>query len=789
MSIRRLISKPMKFGVIFVFFAVLSLVRNSGVTSTFAMNTQRQSPPAEEKLITPRDNLGIPSDVAEYQLNDNYSSDSGQNFFSINLDAENAEIINTSFPLAIPSGFFQIRSDIGVSLYKKDYVGGQPDFVQVADLDQGAQVKFLHGSIADLGVGQGSFGGNNATFWKTSLLTAWNDFAGANDHAFCITNGQFFSTLADPTPLAFPLKKDGQILSDGYGSDNEFPGQLLILEIWNDHADIRPLTKDNLYGSSAPDILGGLTEDANKGITNYVGRTFAGIDDTDGDGDYEMIYIFTSSYARQTTAATVLRNFGADKVIMFDGGGSTQMRCGSTSYIYSSRSIPQTIGVIAGGPRDTTPPTTTLNLPGIGLGENGWYTSAISFSLSATDNSSGISYSEFSVDSSGWIRYSNEFTLSINGQHSIYYRSVDKAGNVESPKSATVNIDTELPLNPGFIDPGCDAESGVPQSKCNQPYFYWYGQSDSISGVAGFEVYWGADPEGTTGIWKEISFLFPPTVSGGVYYLRLRTKDLAGNFSAWETLFILNYNSQILNPLPYSLYLPLTMNIDSACLVAPTLLAPVDQSYLNTLIPLYRFDQGNSPDTEGFEYEISLYNDFSETYSSGNWTGPSSGVFEFRQLFNLPSHTTFFWRVRNDCGYSMSPYSETWSFTTGTDGVILQTPTLSSPLNGNHVSELNPTLEWVGVEAAVEYSLGLKELEESWYYVLGSVEPRFELWALTPNTTYEWWVTMRNDYAWSESSDHWQFTTPAETLVNLQSNYQKSILIIREEGRIIELFN
>ena len=208
---------------------------------------------------------------------------------------------------------------------------------------------------------------------------------------------------------------------------------------------------------------------------------------------------------------------------------------------------------------DTIPPTTTLNLPGIGLGENGWYTSAISFSLSATDNSSGISYSEFSVDSSGWIRYSNEFTLSINGQHSIYYRSVDKAGNVESPKSATVNIDTELPLNPGFIDPGCDAESGVPQNKCNQPYFYWYGQSDSISGVAGFEVYWGADAEGTAGIWKEISFLFPPTVSDGVYYLRLRTKDLAGNFSAWETLFILNYNSQIVIPLPYSLYLPLTV--------------------------------------------------------------------------------------------------------------------------------------------------------------------------------------------------------------------------------------
>jgi len=50
-------------------------------------------------------------------------------------------------------------------------------------------------------------------------------------------------------------------------------------------------------------------------------------------------------------------------------------------------------------------------------------------------------------------------------------------------------------------------------------------------------------------------------------------------------------------------------------------------------------------------------------------------------------------------------------------------------------------------------------------------------------------MTVHNDYAWGETSDRWQFTIPAEKLVNTQSNYQKSILIIREEGQLIELIN
>jgi hypothetical protein len=154
------------------------------------------------------------------------------------------------------------------------------------------------------------------------------------------------------------LKKDGVITSDGYAVKKEFqnPYQLLMLEIWGDRADIRTLTESNIENSSAPNILGGLSESANKGITNYVGRTFVGIDDTDGNGTYDTILIFNSGLANQAGAAKVLRDFGADKVIMFDGGGSTQLRCKETTYISSSRTIPQTIGVVKGNSTPPPPP-------------------------------------------------------------------------------------------------------------------------------------------------------------------------------------------------------------------------------------------------------------------------------------------------------------------------------------------------------------------------------------------------------------------------------------------------
>jgi hypothetical protein len=107
-----------------------------------------------------------------------------------------------------------------------------------------------------------------------------------------------------------------------------------------------------------------LAEDAPKRINRSVARTFTGLDDRDLDGDYETIFIFNTRSALQIEAADVLRSFGADKVMMLDGGGSTQLLCQGEPVIYSERAIPQAMGIMAGSAPASTPiPSATVGPP------------------------------------------------------------------------------------------------------------------------------------------------------------------------------------------------------------------------------------------------------------------------------------------------------------------------------------------------------------------------------------------------------------------------------------------
>ena len=96
------------------------------------------------------------------------------------------------------------------------------------------------------------------------------------------------------------------------------------------------------------DIIAGLTEDARKSPTKYVGRTFVGVDDRNQDGRFETVLIFSTKSARQKDAVGVLREFGADKVMMLDGGGSAQLYCQNTSYVSSDRPLPQVMAIFEG---------------------------------------------------------------------------------------------------------------------------------------------------------------------------------------------------------------------------------------------------------------------------------------------------------------------------------------------------------------------------------------------------------------------------------------------------------
>lgn len=265
-------------------------------------------------------------------------------FFLLPLSFELAYAV-TPTPV-IPDDFVLKHVATGAQLYMKEYKKGNPDFVQVIALDQGAEVEPLLGDIVDTRAGKGVYGGNDPRFTSKALSTYWEDYAATHANAFCVINGGFFYMKEYPTRFPFPIKKDGVILSDGYGI-KDFVGRKLLFELWGGYADIIELSQEALYASKAPDIIGGLTEDANKAADKIVGRTFLGVDDRDGNGQFETILIFSTKTARQIDAANTLRSFGADKIMMLDGGESAQLICKGETLIESERLLPQAIGISA----------------------------------------------------------------------------------------------------------------------------------------------------------------------------------------------------------------------------------------------------------------------------------------------------------------------------------------------------------------------------------------------------------------------------------------------------------
>lgn len=95
---------------------------------------------------------------------------------------------------------------------------------------------------------------------------------------------------------------------------------------------------------------------------------------------------------------------------------------------------------------DIISPNTAIALEGI-AGNNNWYVSDVIVNLTAQDNSggSGINKTEYSFDNSTWSEYNGNFTVSSEGTTIVYYRSMDKAGNVEATRNTSISIDKTKP--------------------------------------------------------------------------------------------------------------------------------------------------------------------------------------------------------------------------------------------------------------------------------------------------------------------------------------------------------
>ncbi|RLF47481.1 MAG: hypothetical protein DRN29_02365 [Thermoplasmata archaeon] len=90
---------------------------------------------------------------------------------------------------------------------------------------------------------------------------------------------------------------------------------------------------------------------------------------------------------------------------------------------------------------DVTPPVTNYTLEP----EKEWHNENVTVSLQATDNLAGVNYTMYKIDDNEWQEYEENFTVSGEGIHTVYYYSVDNAGNVEEEKNFTVGIDLTPP--------------------------------------------------------------------------------------------------------------------------------------------------------------------------------------------------------------------------------------------------------------------------------------------------------------------------------------------------------
>ncbi len=107
---------------------------------------------------------------------------------------------------------------------------------------------------------------------------------------------------------------------------------------------------------------------------------------------------------------------------------------------------------------DKTPPISEIAL--FGYKRSGdWYVEPVQVVLSASDSLSGMAGIRYSLDGGGWQTYSSELTVDADGEHTIEYYSVDRAGNLESVKSETLKIDSAPPVTSAFLS-GTEGDNG-----------------------------------------------------------------------------------------------------------------------------------------------------------------------------------------------------------------------------------------------------------------------------------------------------------------------------------------
>jgi hypothetical protein len=98
---------------------------------------------------------------------------------------------------------------------------------------------------------------------------------------------------------------------------------------------------------------------------------------------------------------------------------------------------------------DRNAPETELKVVSPLISLDGSYEGNIVINFNATDTESGLLKTEYSINGIDYLEATSTITISDRGEIKIFYRSLDKAGNIENPKEIILNIKDSAKVSHG----------------------------------------------------------------------------------------------------------------------------------------------------------------------------------------------------------------------------------------------------------------------------------------------------------------------------------------------------
>jgi hypothetical protein len=179
-------------------------------------------------------------------------------------------------------------------------------------------------------------------------------------------------------------------------------------------------------------------------------------------------------------------------------------------------------------PNDNQAPQSTVKVEGSEPSPSGWHTTAPRITIEGTDEQggSGVDQIQYRVNNGPPQLFGGPFSLTTEGNVTLSYRSIDRAGNAETFKSIQLKVDATAPATTAITFPADVGASG------------WYDKEVTVSLRAG-------DGQGSgsaltqyrvnDGAWTTYAGAFD--VGGaGTQTIEYRSTDGAGNVEATKAL-------------------------------------------------------------------------------------------------------------------------------------------------------------------------------------------------------------------------------------------------------------